>query len=165
MEPAYWIKYIKTIKWFRKIIKYLKEIPVSYNIKRLSELFKCIYEHTTDIFGDITKNRRTKFVIGAGSKIMLTNERGTVDLNDLELFIKNFIIKPICSQILTWEIYIPLDNLYIEQELKLGDVSFVTKDYASTVINDFREKGDFRLHGKTEEEKENNKKALDVVTW
>jgi hypothetical protein len=192
---------------------------VSYNIKRLSELFKCIHAHTTDIVKDMDKYHKLKILGGAGTKIQFTNKRGTfilevpeeagktlrifdegveaidlfteelqkddeiktyvslsgiekqiddvlrhnygtINLDDLEQFVKNSIIKPIRSKILTWEVYIPLVNLKIEKELTLGDVSFVTKDIASKAVNDFREKGDYRFHGKTEEEKENNKKAF-----
>jgi hypothetical protein len=192
---------------------------MSYSKQRLAELFKCIYDHTTDALKDIEKCRNFKLLGGAGTIIKFTNERGTftgkvpddagktlrifdegvdaiglfveelhkdediktyvsskgiekqvedalrlnygkIDCDNIGVFIKESIIKPIRNNIRIWEVYVPVVNLKVEKEIVLGDVSFLPKDITSKTINEFMSKGNYRFYGETEEKKEDNRKAF-----
>jgi hypothetical protein len=71
---------------------------------------------------------------------VLRKTQGKLPETDISEFLKLEILKPLREEIRPWISYVPIDNLIVKNNLKIGDVVFLPKEVVKNELNDFLSK-------------------------
>lgn len=91
---------------------------------------------------------------------VLRKTEGKLPETDLEEFLKSEILKPLREEIRPWIVYVPIDNLIVQNKLKIGDVLFLPRQKVKTELD-----GLFNKHkyAGTEEKQNQQRESTNIV--
>ena len=94
---------------------------------------------------------------------VLRKTQGKLPETDILEFLKLEILKPLREEIRPWIAYVPIDNLTVQNELKIGDVVFLSKEVVKNELDDLFSKHQYA--GTTEEQNEQREGTNKVLDY
>jgi hypothetical protein len=94
---------------------------------------------------------------------VLRKTQGKLPETDILEFLKLEILKPLREEIRPWIAYVPIDNLTVQNKLKIGDVVFLSKEVVKNELDDLYSKHQYA--GTTEEQNEQREGINKVLDY
>jgi hypothetical protein len=98
--------------------------------------------------------------VGKKLESVLRKTQGKLPETDILEFLKLEILKPLREEIRPWIAYVPIDNLTVQNNLKIGDVVFLSKEVVKNELDDLFSK---HQYGGTTEEQNKQREATNRI--